>query len=72
MPGVYGPNCTQHVGITNNQFFLQTTVEDTNGEALTFAAALGRWSAGEDVEAIDSPITAERNSVCADPTDDRS
>jgi hypothetical protein len=70
VPGVYGPNCTQHVGTSNNRFFLQTTVDDRNGNPRTFAEAVTQWLLGEQVDIIDDPNPEEKTSRCAPATDD--
>jgi len=69
-PGVYGPNCKQHVAITNNKFFMQTTVDDDDGVPQSFASALDAWLAGETVFAVDEQPAA--TSTCAATTEDKS
>jgi len=63
-PGAYGPNCTQHVAITDGAFFFQSTVEDADGRPSTFVGALSRWLGGQMVSVIDAPDVAQSTSVC--------
>jgi hypothetical protein len=66
-PGVYGPNCGQHVGLSNDEWFNQGTVETAGGAALSFRQALAIWLVGGVVTAIDSqPSTV---SYCPPPVD---
>ena len=52
-PGVYGPNCGQHVGMETNPWFFVSSI-DVEGEntSATFHDALLRWLSGTDVEVV--------------------
>lgn len=66
-PGLYVPNCEQHVGISNDESFEQATVETDGGVDLTFRAALTAWLTGTPIAAVDThPPT---RSTCAEPVD---
>ncbi len=66
-PGIYAPNCQQHVALTNHDFFQVTTVRPPTGPALTWRGAILAWLAGSPVAAIDTqPSTL---SECAPPID---
>lgn len=56
-PGVYGPNCGQHVALTSKDFFQVATVETPAADLLTWRGAILAWlTAPPDttIEAIDS------------------
>lgn len=60
-PGVYGPNCRQHVALTLTPWFGVATIEDASGMDVSFGQALGRWIMGEDIAIIDThPATSSR------------
>ena len=42
-PGVYGPRCTNHVGLTGGEPFFQQRVPDANGAFTRFVQALYAW-----------------------------
>lgn len=64
---VYGPGCTQHVGLTNDDWFFEASIE-VSGTALTFHDALVAWLDGATVVAVDTaPPTL---STCATVTDE--
>jgi hypothetical protein len=53
-PGVYGPNCGQHVALSNQVWFEEATVAD-----VSFRGALSAWLLGQEVALVDSqPATA--------------
>ncbi len=53
VPGVYGSNCSQHVALTTNDYFLISTVDDADGVPRTFDQALRDWLMGSDVFIVD-------------------
>ena len=69
VPGVYGPACGQHVGLTSGPWYLQTTVADASGKAWTFSEAIQAWYEGSEILAVDTvpPATSE----CGETNDDR-
>ncbi len=62
VPGVYGPNCSQHVALTTNSYFLMSTVDDDSGIPRTFDEALRARLAGTDVFVVDQHPAA--SSTC--------
>ncbi|MAA80083.1 MAG: hypothetical protein CL916_12580 [Deltaproteobacteria bacterium] len=64
---VYGPGCTQHVGLTNSEWFFDT-VMNINGHEVTFHDAIVAWMEGRDVVAVDT--VPPSISVCGTPTDE--
>ena len=54
-PGVYGPNCAQHVALESSAWWLQSTVEDSNGSAYSFHDAALQWAQGTATAVIDAP-----------------
>ena len=54
LPGIYGPGCGQHVGITNEEWYDGATVEDPTGTPTTMRAALWSWLNDEDVFILDT------------------
>lgn len=68
-PGVYGPACGQHVGLTSDTWYGLTTVPDVDGMPLTLSSAIQRWLSGESVLAVDTvPPTL---STCEEADDSR-
>lgn len=66
-PGLYVPNCGQHVGVSNDPWFNLGTVETPGGTPLTYRAALGAWLMDTEVYAVDTqPSTL---AVCPSPLD---
>ena len=64
---VYGPGCTQHVGLTDNEWFFETLIY-VNENPVSFHDAVVAWMGGMDVAVVDTvPPT---NSVCGEATDD--
>ncbi|MCP4246749.1 MAG: hypothetical protein GY778_06840 [bacterium] len=53
VPGVYGSNCSQHVALTTNNYFLISTLDDANSIPHTFDQALRAWLMGADVFIVD-------------------
>jgi hypothetical protein len=68
-PGIYGPACGQHVGLTSNLWYGQTTVTGSDGQSYTFANAIQAWADGESVVAVDS--VPPSLSVCGETNDAR-
>lgn len=68
-PGVYGPACGQHVGLTSNAWYGITTVPNNDGTPLTLSQAIQLWLTGQDVFALDT--TPPTLSVCQEPDDSR-
>ncbi len=64
---VYGPACQQHVGLTNDDWFLEATV-NVNGAEVTFHDAVVAWMGGRDVVAVDT--TPPSLSTCSTTTDE--
>ena len=66
-PGIYAPNCGQHVALTSKDSFQVTTVTPPVGPPLTWRGAIIAWLGGTPVRAIDTqPATA---STCVPPVD---
>lgn len=64
---VYGPGCTQHVGLTNDAWFFDATI-DVDGTPLSLHDAIVEWLDGGTVTAVDTaPPTL---STCVATTDD--
>jgi hypothetical protein len=53
-PGVYGPNCGQHVALTSDIWFLRATVKDAAGKPVSFHDALRAWLSGQPVLVVDT------------------
>lgn len=45
-PGVYGPNCGQHVGLTDDDWYMTASITATNGTAVTLHDAIQSWLGG--------------------------
>jgi hypothetical protein len=56
-PGVFGPNCENHVGLENLDQWQKTLVEGPDGSTLSFQGAVLAWHQGESVPHIDQPVT---------------
>ena len=65
---VYGPACGQHVGLTNDDWFLEASITVDDVE-VTFHDALVAWTQGRDVVAVDTAPPSL--STCRTTTDDR-
>lgn len=65
VPGIYGPNCGQHLALTTNNYFLVSTVEDATGTPRTFDEALRAWLSGVDIFIVDEH-PAQRSTCPAD------
>ncbi len=62
-PGIYAPNCNQHVALTSKDYFQITTVTPPGGQPLTWRGAITAWLTGTPVSVVDTqPATL---SVCA-------
>jgi hypothetical protein len=62
-PGIYAPNCNQHVALTSKDYFQITTLTPPGGQPLTWRGAITAWLTGTAITAIDTqPATL---SVCA-------
>ena len=66
-PGIYAPNCGQHVALTRKDYFQITTVTPPGGQALTWRGAIVAWLTGTPVSVIDTQPASL--SVCAPPVD---
>ena len=64
---VYGPGCTQHVGITSDEWFLHTTIMVNETPVSVHDALLG-WINGMDVVAVDT--VPPSLSFCGETTED--
>lgn len=68
-PGVYGPNCAQHVALETNDWWRVATVEDAYGTPFTFQGAALAWYLGDaPVVLVDDPVIGEGagpRSTCA-------
>lgn len=53
VPGVYGPNCGQHLALTTDNYFLASTVDDGGGVPRTFDESLRAWLLGGGVFIVD-------------------
>lgn len=62
-PGMYAPNCGQHVGINDAEWYSQSTVEDDEGHLFTHRGAFLSWYAGDRLEVLDGQ--PRDRSVCA-------
>lgn len=66
-PGIYAPNCGQHVGLNDPEWFAETTVQDGDGTRYTHRGAFLAWYGGASIEVLDGqPSTT---STCADTND---
>jgi hypothetical protein len=66
-PGVYAPNCGQHVGLNDEAWFSEATVEDDDGALYTHRGAFLTWLAGSGIEVLDGEPSTR--SVCAETND---
>lgn len=73
-PGVYGPNCAQHVALETNDWWRVATVESEEGTAYTFQAAVFEWSTAGALTVVDSASAGDGpgpRSDCADADGER-
>ena len=54
VPGVYGPDCGQHVALLSDTWFFNATVKDASGKPFTFHDALRAWLNGQPVLIVDT------------------
>ena len=64
-PGVYGPNCAQHVALETDDWWRVATVE-YDGVAYTFQDAVIRWYQGNPVAVVDLPAAAGEHGAKSD------
>jgi len=70
VPGVYGPNCGQHLALTTDRHFLISTVDDANGVPRTFDEALRAWLLGAGVFIVDQHPAQASNCPARSGRDD--
>jgi hypothetical protein len=58
LPGVYGPNCDQHVALETNDWWRKATVKAEDGSDYTFQDAVVAWYQGATIAIIDT-VAAE-------------
>jgi hypothetical protein len=63
-PGVYGPNCGQHVAMNTNGYFLNSTTSNAAGASVSFYDALINWLQGNNVNIVDEANPALATSTC--------
>ena len=66
--GVYGPGCTQHVGLTNTEWFFDTTIQ-VDDLSVSFHDAVVAWMGGINVVAVDT--VPPSLSVCGETTEEQ-
>lgn len=66
-PGMYGPNCAQHVGMNEQEWFAEATVQAEDGTLYTHRGAFLTWYLGAPLEVIDTQPSSR--SVCPATTD---
>jgi hypothetical protein len=69
-PGVYSPNCGQHVGLNDQEWFTEALVrdDDVDGTWYSHRGAFIAWYLGRSVEVLDGEPSTR--SVCVDTNDD--
>lgn len=69
-PGVYAPNCGQHVGLNDDAWFTEAAVQDDDDDATwyTHRGAFVSWYLGAPIEVLDTQPSSL--STCPDTTDD--
>lgn len=65
-PGVYGPNCGQHVALETSDWWRVATVEDDDGTPYTFQDAVLAWYQGASVQIVDDVVEGEGNGPRSD------
>lgn len=73
-PGVYGPNCAQHVALESTPWWVDGTVADPDLVEWSFQDAVLAWAQGEAVAVMDEPLAGEGDgpwSACVKTDDER-